>query len=59
MKLLENERIRRINLINRGYSDRQIAKMLNVTTQAIQNWRKRNGFHPNYKVIKVNNDECK
>lgn len=59
MKLLEHERITRINLIEQGYSDRQIAKMLNVTVQAIQNWRSKNGFPPNYKIVKVNGDECK
>lgn len=60
MKLLEHEKITRIKLVNQGYSDHDISKVCNVTPQAIQQWRKRNGFSPNYKTIKVErNNECK
>lgn len=55
--LSETENDIRMDLYNKGFSDRQIAKMRGVSSQAIHLWRKHRNIPPNFETISTRTGE--
>ena len=56
-RISHEEHIKRLNLWNKGYSDIKIARECNVSSQAIEKWRKKNDIPANYKMFDIRNNK--
>ncbi len=57
LHLSENENNIRMNLYDKGFSDRQIAKRVGVSSQAINIWRNRRNLPPNFETVNTRTGE--
>lgn len=48
---------KRINLWGKGYSDKKIARECNVSSRAIEQWRKKHDIQANYKMFDIRNNK--
>lgn len=46
-----------MDMYNKGFSDRQIAKERGVSSQAIQLWRKHRNIPPNFETVNTRTGE--
>ena len=56
-RISHEEHNKRLNLWGKGYSDKKIARECNVSSQAIEQWRKKHDIPANYKMFDIRNNK--
>lgn len=56
-RISQEEHNKRLNLWEKGYSDRKIARECNVRTQTVEQWRKNRDIPANYRMFDTRNNK--